>query len=140
MRKLILCAVMTLVAVGAWAQDEKNTETVSGPKIVFAENKYDFKDITQGDKVSHTFQFENVGNEPLIISDVLTTCGCTVPQYPKEPIAPGKSGKIDVVFNSRGKQGVQNKVVTIVSNAVNSRARVSLVGNVLPAKSDSGVN
>lgn len=115
---------------------QETDEPLTGPKIYFAETSFEFGDITQGDRVEHTFELENTGNEPLILSDVKTTCGCTVPEWPREPIAPGKKANIKVVFNSTGKMGIQNKVVTIMSNAVNSPARVKIVSNVLPK--DSG--
>ena len=66
----------------------------------------------------------------MIISNVLTTCGCTVPEWPREPIPPGAAGKIDVVFNSANKSGVQNKVITILSNAKEGRTKLTLYGNV----------
>ena len=115
------------------AQEAESEENANGPRILFAQDTKDFGDIVQGDKVNHTFEFENSGNEPLILSNVLTTCGCTATSWPREPIAPGESSKIEVSFNSTGKKGRQNKVVTIVSNAVNAQERVKLIDNVLPS-------
>ena len=133
MKKIIWFLSISLMSFSMMAQDQPVfEEPVNGPKIVFAEANFDFGDIKQGDIVEHIFEFENGGNEPLIISDVRTTCGCTVPSYPKgEVIPPGESGKITVRFNSRGKIGVQNKVVTIMSNAVNARERVMIKTNVM---------
>ncbi|MEO9873118.1 DUF1573 domain-containing protein [Ekhidna sp.] len=111
----------------ATAQEE---EPMTGPKISFAEKSFDFGEISQGEKVEHIFQFENIGNEPLIISDVRTTCGCTAPEWPRDAVAPGATAKIKVVFNSAGKMGMQNKVITVMSNAVNNPARVKIVTNV----------
>lgn len=116
------------------AQQATVEEEADGPRITFAEDTKDFGDIVQGDKVSHTFEFENTGTEPLILSNVLTTCGCTATSWPREPIAPGETSKIEVSFNSTGKKGRQNKVVTVVSNAVNAQERVKLITNVLPNK------
>ncbi|MEM9830139.1 MAG: DUF1573 domain-containing protein [Bacteroidota bacterium] len=118
----------------AFAQEATTDEEVDGPQITFAEDSKDFGDIVQGDKVSHTFEFENTGTEPLILSNVLTTCGCTATAWPREPIVPGASNKIEVSFNSTGKKGRQNKIVTVVSNAVNAQERVKLIANVLPNK------
>nr|WKN36724.1 DUF1573 domain-containing protein [Tunicatimonas sp. TK19036] len=118
----------------AFAQETAIDENADGPRIKFSEDTKDFGDITQGDKVSHTFEFENTGNEPLILSNVLTTCGCTATSWPREPITPGETAKIDVSFNSTGKMGRQNKVVTVVSNALNAQERVKLIANVLPNK------
>lgn len=127
---VITLFVLLMAAVGFAQTASANAE--QGAQIVFQESEYNFGDISQGDKVSYTFNFENSGNEPLIISNVITTCGCTAPSWPREPIAPGESAKIDVVFNSAGKMGVQNKIITVVSNAVNAQERVKLTGNVLP--------
>ncbi len=121
------------LSVVAFAQEE-SAEPLTGAQIVFAETAFDFGDIVQGDKVEHVFEFENSGTEPLILSDVRTTCGCTAPEWPREPIAPGASGAVKVVFNSVGKIGVQNKVITVMSNAVNNPARVKIVTNVLREK------
>ena len=76
---------------------------------------WDFKTIQQGDEPEHTFTFKNTGSEPMIISNAKGSCGCTVPSWPKEPIAPGDEGEINVKFNSKGKKGSQNKTVTNVT-------------------------
>jgi hypothetical protein len=109
--------------------------TPAGPKaqIVFKETSHDFGDIKQGDKVQYTFEFNNAGQAPLVISNVQTTCGCTASEWSKEPILPGKTGQIKATFNSAGKIGRQNKVITVFSNALNPEERVSIVSNVLPA-------
>jgi len=127
---LLLIANLFFVVSTILAQDEAE-EALTGPKIYFAEKSYDFGDISQGDKVEHVFELENTGNEPLILTDVRTTCGCTAPEWPRTPIPPGQKESLKVVFNSTGKIGVQNKVITVMSNAVNSPARVKIVTNVL---------
>ncbi|TDQ19521.1 uncharacterized protein DUF1573 [Algoriphagus boseongensis] len=104
----------------------------SGAVITFKENSVDFGDIVQGDKVEHTFVLTNSGTEPLVISNVAATCGCTVPVWPKTPIAPGQTAEIKVSFNSAGKMGKQNSVVRIYSNASEPIEKVSLISNVLP--------
>ncbi len=107
-------------------------EQASGAVISFKEKSVDFGDIVQGAKVEHTFVLTNSGTVPLVISNVAATCGCTVPSWPKEPVAPGKSAEIKVSFNSAGKMGQQNSVVRIYSNASEPIEKVSLVSNVLP--------
>ena len=111
-------------------------EAVDGPEITFAENSKNFGDITQGDVIEHTFEFKNTGSQPLIISNVLVTCGCTATNWPRDPIGAGKSSEITVRFDSKGKNGAQNKIITVVSNAVNPREKVSIKSNVLPKKKD----
>lgn len=128
MKKYLFAVAFAMVSVFVFAQE--GVSTVSNAEITFAEKSYDFGKINQGDVVTHVFKFENTGKEPLILSDVRTTCGCTAPKWPKEPIMPGKKAEIKVVFNSSGKSGSQNKVVTIVSNAKNSPERVSIITDV----------
>jgi len=95
---------------------DAKTNTGDLPVIAFEETTHDFGKIIQGEKVSYTFKFENTGESDLLISRVSTSCGCTVGDYPKEPIEPGESGKIEVTFNSHGKKGFQNKSVTVLAN------------------------
>ena len=102
--------------------------------ITFERDIYDFEKIEQGEKVQHEFKFKNTGKSPLIISNATATCGCTIPETPKEPILPGKEGFIKVVFNSEGKMGMQDKVVTVTSNANPNVSTVHLVGEVLEKK------
>lgn len=103
-----------------------------GPRFEFEDSIHDFGDIRQGKKVEHLFSFKNTGNLPLVISNIITTCGCTAPTWPKDPVQPGEKGEIKVVFNSTGKIGKQNKVITIFSNSVNSRDRITIKANVIP--------
>ncbi len=111
-------------------QSEPKEET-GVPVFEFTQTSHDFGEINQGDKVSHTFKFSNKGQAPLVISRVQTTCGCTVPEWPKQPILPGQSGEIAATFDSKGKMGVQNKVITIHSNASEPVFRLTLKSNVL---------
>ena len=130
---LSLIFAALVVVVNAQSQ---SSASVEGAEITFSESNKDFGDITQGDVIEHTFKFENTGNQPLIISNVLVTCGCTATDWPRDPIAAGKSSEITVRFDSKGKNGAQNKIITVVSNAVNPREKVSIKSNVLPKKKD----
>jgi hypothetical protein len=129
MKKLATLVLAIVFGAGLALAQEK---TADGPVITFEESSKDFGDITQGEKVENVFTFENTGNAPLIISNVAATCGCTVPSWPKEPIAPAKKGEIKVSFNSAGKMGKQNSVVRIYSNASEPIEKVSMISNVLP--------
>ncbi len=107
------------------------------PKMVFTEEYYDFGEIIQGEKVYHSFEFQNTGKTDLVIASATATCGCTVPKWPKKPIQPGQSSKIEVVFDSDHKNGQQNKRVTIVANTQPSTNVVALKGMVIaPEKSE----
>ena len=86
-------------------------------KIVFREYEHSFGKVTQGEKVSHVFKFDNMGTADLLIASALTTCGCTVPEYDRKPIVPGGSGNLEVVFDTSGKDGMQTKTITVKSNA-----------------------
>ena len=86
------------------------------PKIEFEKDIHDFGKIIQGEKVTFAFKFKNTGKSLLLISNVSTSCGCTVTDFPKEPIKPGESGKINVSFDSEGKLGSQNKTATVFAN------------------------
>jgi Protein of unknown function (DUF1573) len=94
------------------------------PAFEFVTKEHDFGRIKQGDKVRHNFKFTNVGKSPLVIASVQASCGCTTPNYPKTPVAPGDSGEITVEFDSSGKSGAQMKTVTINSNAKNGGVEV----------------
>ena len=95
---------------------ESQVDTSAKAAIVFPENEYDFGTINEGEKVTHDFSFVNTGDANLIISNAKPSCGCTVPEWPKEPIAPGDTGQIKVVFNSKGKAGKNNKTIRVLAN------------------------
>jgi uncharacterized repeat protein (TIGR01451 family) len=108
----------------------------NGPVITFEKSTHDFGEMYQGDKVEYTYKFTNTGNEPLLITSVNVQCGCTTPKgWPRDPVAPGAKGELTIAFNSAGKLGMQNKVVTLVSNATNADGnKVSFTTNVLEKK------
>jgi hypothetical protein len=101
------------------------------PSMEFAEELYDFGDIAQGDRVNYAFKFTNTGTADLVIASAKGSCGCTVPDWPKRPIAPGETSEIKVEFNSTGKKGKQHKKVTIVANTQPSNNIVAITGNVI---------
>lgn len=104
---LFLLACITGFALGSQAQ-----------KMTFQTESFNFGDVPEGPMVIHYFVFQNTGDKDLTISSARGSCGCTTPDYPKEPIAPGKYGLIKVQFNTAGRPGNQKKTVTINSNAV----------------------
>lgn len=133
--KISLLVVLITAFGSAYAQNQGKLFTV-GPYIEFLSPEHDFQDMVQGEVGQHTFAFVNSGTHPLILSNVIVTCGCTATQWPRQPIIPGDTAKITVKFDSSGKVGRQNKVITVVSNAVNSQEKIKIVANILPSKSD----
>ena len=112
------------------AETEANNHSGPTTSIQFETKRYDFGVVTSGDKVKKKFKFTNTGKEPLIISDVKTSCGCTASDYPKEPVAPGESAEIEAVFDTSGKSGAQTKNVTVMANTNPSSNVLILEGNV----------
>lgn len=133
-RVLVLIVLLT----GGYISTAQPTKSASGAVITWDEATYDFGEIIQGDKVEHTFHFTNTGTKELVITNVEVTCGCTTPKgWPRDPIAPGNSGELTIAFNSTGKIGKQNKVITITSNSVGAVNQVVFSATVLPKK-DTG--
>lgn len=113
---------------------QKNDPIVDNrPKtvMVFDEYDYDFGDVEQNTENEHIFKFHNDGQEPLVITDAKGSCGCTVPEYPKEPIPPGESGEIKVVYSSGNQQNKQTKSVTITANTDPGTTVLKINANVL---------
>ena len=107
------------------------------PAFEFGEELHDFGNVTEGDKVEHVFSFKNTGDAPLIISSATATCGCTVPEWPREPIAVGGTGELKVVYNSKGKSGIQSKTVTITANTYPKETRLRIKANVIKTDNPS---
>ena len=126
MKNVATFIIILLFSAGGYAQN--------GPKIEFAapDNTIDYGQISKTDNGLRSFEFTNTGDEPLIITNVQSTCGCTIPTKPTEPIAPGKTGKIDVKYNM--KTGPIRKTITVESNAVNveeGRVAIKIKGEVI---------
>ena len=100
------------------------------PVIKFENAEHDFGTIQQGVKVEHTYKFTNEGTADLLVTDAKASCGCTVPDYTKEPVAPGKSGEVHVVFDSAGKSGDVSKTVTLTLNTEKGTETVSFKANI----------
>ena len=113
----------------------KQAQEPAGPLtgISFDSYEHDFGVIDEGDVVLHTFTFTNTVAEPLILDNCKGSCGCTVPQCPKEPIAPGATGTIEVKFNSKGKKNAQTKKVTVSGNTDPAQTILTIRAQVTPA-------
>ena len=108
-----------------------NAEKVLTPNIEMLETSYNFGEMQQGESVTHDFILKNTGDADLIISAAKGSCGCTVPEWPKTPIAKGEEAAIKVTFNSAGRSGKQNKTVTLVTNAIPNTKVLTINGNVI---------
>lgn len=145
MKKILAIAAVAFLFTACQTNTQKETDAIDttnvkpvaiadAPKVEFEKTSYDFGIITQGEKVSYDFKFKNTGRTPLIITNATATCGCTVPEYPKQPVKPDEEAIIKVVFDSEGKMGKQDKVVTMTSNANPEIPQLHLVGEIKEKK------
>ncbi len=132
MKKILFS--LTVILATAFAN---NAIAQEGAKIEFKKEVHDYGTIKNGADGNCSFEFKNTGTEPLIISNCQGSCGCTVPEWPKEPILPGKSAEIKVKYDTT-RQGAINKSVTITSNAVNTPTKVINIKGEVGPKPESG--
>lgn len=126
MKKYLFTAFLMLCSLVSFAQQSNEAE------IKFDKTSHDFGIFTESNsKVTCTFTFTNTGNKLLVIHQAIASCGCTVPEYPKEPIKPGESGKIVVTYNGEGRfPGHFRKSITIRSNAKQEIVRLYIEGDM----------
>lgn len=99
--------------------------------MAFSKLEHDFGTINPNDVVETVFTFTNTGEADLVISKAAGSCGCTVPDYPKEPIAPGQKADIKVSFDPKGKNGMQNKTVTLTTNTASGMEKLAIKANIV---------
>lgn len=130
MKKLMLLSVVMLFAITILAQKQ------TGPLLTWEKGTHDFGEVVQGSKVEFTYKFTNTGTEPLIITNVQPSCGCTLPKsWSRDPIMPGGSGELVIAFDSAGKFGKLDRTTAVVSNAVNEGAnQIKFTANVIEKK------
>lgn len=119
------------------ANDEfiKKAESLPRTTAKFDNETFDFKTIKEGDQVTHRFNFDNTGQNDLVITNVKPSCGCTTPSWSKDPVKPGGKGYIDVTFNSTGKEGQQTKSITVTGNFEGEiNKTLKLVGEIKASK------
>lgn len=110
------------------------------PAFSFEKTSHDFGTIDEGDVVEHVFKFTNTGEAPLIIQNATGSCGCTVPTFSKQPIAPGETGEIVAKFNSQGRQNLQNKTVTVTANTWPKQTMLKIRAMVTPKAQGGNTN
>jgi hypothetical protein len=104
------------------------------PIMSFENTEYDFGVVNEGEVVEYTFKFTNTGKSPLLINKATATCGCTVPEWPKQPVGVGEAGVISVKFNTTNKPNMQTKYVNINANTKPEITRLKISGNVIPSE------
>jgi hypothetical protein len=114
----------------SFGSQEPNGGAENAAIITLDNDIYDFGVVSEGEKVKHVYNFTNTGKSPLILSNVSASCGCTTPEYSKHPINPGEKGSVTVVFDSQNQVGIQQKIISILSNAEPSQTILQLKGEV----------
>ena len=140
---MAMAVVVTMAMSGCDNKDDGklSTDLVTSPKsasetsnkqaaIKFDKEEHDFGSLLQGEVVSYSFHFTNTGNMPLIITEVGSSCGCTVGDYPHEPITPRKKGDIKVTYDSKGHHGFQSRSLTVMSNTNPAKTILRIKGTV----------
>ena len=143
MKKLIIASLISFIFISCNIRNNnKNGEVqaleVSGnmadtTSVQIIDSVYNFGKVTDGEKVVFSFRFKNTGDKPLVIASAHASCGCTVPEKPEQPIKPGETGYLKVVFDSKGRIGPVQKDVTVVSNAYPAFPVLLLTGEVISA-------
>ncbi|MFI5220869.1 MAG: DUF1573 domain-containing protein [Bacteroidia bacterium] len=131
MKKLLLVLV-SCVSISVNAQNNQQIDSSQfKAEIKFEETLHDFGNIQEGTLAAYEFIFTNTGKAPLVLSNVQPSCGCTSPEWSKEPVAPGAKGKVKAVYNSYGRPGNFQKYITVKSNAANTQVDLTIKGTVL---------
>ncbi|RZK07006.1 MAG: DUF1573 domain-containing protein [Flavobacterium sp.] len=136
-KKTLSIVAVALLLVTASCKKETN-EASNGASdgkfasMSFDKTEHDFGTIDEGDQVETVFTFTNKGEADLLITGAKGSCGCTVPDYPKEPVKPGEKGTMKVSFNSNNKKGMQNKTVTITANTESGTELLTIKANIIP--------
>jgi len=111
---------------------ESSSSDKKYPELKLIEDFFDFGSIKEGEVISHTFHFKNIGDEKLIVKDLIPDCGCTLPKIDKKEFEPDEEGSVEVIFDSKGWQGSQYKSVTLRTNAPDREKSVTIKANVVP--------
>jgi len=135
MKKMII--TLLCLSIGTAAVHAQSASTTPG-KFSFKEETHDYGEVPEGPAAEYDFVFKNKGDRPIIITEAHGSCGCTIPEWPKEPVAPGKKGIIHVKYNTQGRPGPISKEVYITSNAEQQNMTLHIRGTVVaPKKEDS---
>ena len=139
---IVLLALGMMTSCGGNGNDKLSTDLVNNPKsaeqpsgkeavITFDKMEHEFGKILQGEVVTYSFHFTNTGNAPLLITNVNTSCGCTVGDFPREPIKPGQDGFIKATYDSKGHHGFQSRALTVSANTNPSATTLRFKADVM---------
>ena len=128
--KRILFICFCLLAICSCKEKDKATQ-VAETSMEWTRKTWNFGEVKAGEEVCHTFYFKNTGENNLLIKSVKTDCGCTTVNYDKAPVKPGKEGKIEIAFNSRGRNGKQYKEISIFANIPGKQTTISVTADVI---------
>lgn len=140
-KSILVLAMASLVAVACQKKEEVTTQTPQVEEVIektaitslaLSENHYNFGAIKKGETVQHTYEITNTGDNPLVISDVKPACGCTAPEFTKDPILPGQKGKIVLSFDSTNFDGLVNKQASVYANVEQSPIMLTFSAEVQP--------
>ena len=132
MRLILYIVFGWIYCLSLTAQENLVEIDLTSPIVKFFETEVDLGESMEGDVLEYTFKFINDGKEALVISNILTSCGCTVVDWSRKPIAPGKKGEIKTRFNTQNKAGNQMKTFIVLSNSANYKDEIKLKVNVIP--------
>jgi hypothetical protein len=111
---------------------KEETVPIEYTSIKFEDTLYNFGKIREGEKVEHTFRFSNAGEHPLLVRNANASCGCTIPEWTKHPVLPGKDGVITVTYNSTGRSGIIHKTISVLANTRPEETVLTIEVEVLP--------
>jgi hypothetical protein len=139
MRKIIILSLIFIASAASGCKsgtgknpvDTAGTAITGFSEISFREYQHDFGNVTEGEKISYVFTFENKGKADLVIISATTSCGCTVPKYDTKPIPPGENGTLEVVFDTSGRNGMQTKAITVKTNALKPVVLLKITADVV---------
>lgn len=134
----LFCAITFTGCKNTSSSDSHNkyalSDTTGKAVITFSKVEHNFGNVSEGERVAHIFSFTNTGDADLVVSSVLTSCGCTVPKFDKKPISPGEKGSVEVIYDSSGRSGKQTKTITVQSNAENKVIILRIIADVINKK------
>lgn len=129
-RKIALWAILAAALAAGCRSGNGKKATAAETRIEVTGKVWDFGEVAEGEEVCHTYRYRNTGEHGLLVKGADAGCACTTVKYDKEPVAPGKEGKIEIVFNSKGRFGKQYKEIRIFANVPNGEVTLAFTADV----------